>query len=179
MDRFDEEAKKIADAQQSIPSPTTEVSEAFAAWGRALVADLESKLAAETNNYIAQNADIWGALAKAESQRKEAEAKLTECKKELAAQAIDPNSRENLCQENAMLRNDLELAQKRVKELEAEGRAPDARMREALGIVSSSADDCMLSHGENLCCIREAGLVSIAEEALSPEPEKAAPEVKP
>ena len=57
--------------------------------------------------------------------------------------------------------------------------AEAGRLREALVIVSSSADDCMLSHGENLCCIREAGLVSIAEEALSPEPEKAAPEVKP
>ena len=54
--------------------------------------------------------------------------------------------------------------------------AEAGRLREALVIVSSSADDCMLSHGENLCCIREAGLVRIAEAALSPEPEKPAPD---
>ena len=53
--------------------------------------------------------------------------------------------------------------------------AEAGRLREALVIVSSSADDCMLSHGENLCCIRESGLVRIAEAALSPEPEKPAP----
>jgi hypothetical protein len=63
-----------------------------------------------------------------------------------------------------------------VKEQNAVLTAEAGRLREALGIVSSSADDCMLSHGENLCCIREAGLVRIAEEALSPEPEKPAPD---
>jgi chromosome segregation ATPase len=41
---------------------------------------------------------------------------------ELQALAIDPNSRENLCQENAMLRNDLELAQKRVEALKVSRR---------------------------------------------------------
>ena len=64
-----------------------------------------------------------------------------------------------------------------VKEQNAVLTAEAGRLREALGIVSSSADDCMLSHGEYLCCIREAGLVRIAEEALSPEPEKPAPDV--
>jgi multidrug resistance efflux pump len=39
-------------------------------------------------------------------------------KAELEAQAIDPNSRENLCQENAMLRNDLELARKALRAAE-------------------------------------------------------------
>ena len=68
-------------------------------------------------------------------------------------------------------------ALKRAEEAEAKLAALTAeagRMREALGIVSSSADDCMLSHGENLCCIRESGLVRIAEEALAPA-EKPAP----
>lgn len=40
--------------------------------------------------------------------------------RELAARAIDPNSWKNLCQENAMLRNDMSYAQERIKSLESE-----------------------------------------------------------
>ncbi len=40
--------------------------------------------------------------------------------RELAARAIDPNSWKNLCQENAMLWNDMSYAQERIKSLESE-----------------------------------------------------------
>jgi chromosome segregation ATPase len=48
---------------------------------------------------------------------------------ELQALAIDPNSRENLCQENAMLRNDLEVMKAKLSTAKEEGRR--AGIREA------------------------------------------------
>ena len=59
-------------------------------------------------------------------------------RRQLESQAIDPNSRENLCQENAMLRNDLELAKAALSTAKEEG-----RREMALG-AAAQMDKCRL-----------------------------------
>ena len=66
-----------------------------------------------------------------------------EARAELAALAIDPEGRENLCQDNAMLRNDLEVAKRDMAALKAE--LDDARscMGELLAVCREHYDNYM------------------------------------
>ena len=164
---YKEKAQHLAETIAGLGFTTASESAARSALTEAHASGLaegEAKRAVETNNYIAQNGEIWGALAKAESQRKEAESKLSALEKKYEALVPDRDQAEALafcvekkCGElraqNAALISELfEVKVKRgqdIMEFEREKKALNAELAErdkSIIAASNAADKAEQNH---------------------------------
>ena len=172
--KFEEAEAKLAE-QKGYVSKLNETVRHWQADSAAL-RDERDRLVLAVDGHVAKLAVLTAELAAAKFEAKEAREKY---------QGV-LGMRDSLARELANLTAERDAANDEARQMQerltrvVEGHkaltAENQRMTEVLDIVASSEDDCMLSHGENLCCIKEAGLRRMALEALSPESEKPAPE---